>query len=132
VVRRISPCVVYTHHGGDLNIDHAIVHRATLVATRPTSDSPVRDVYAYEVPSCTEWAFGGTSPPFRPNVFRDISGTLPRKIEAMRMYQSEVRAFPHPRSPGAIEAIARRWGSVSGVEAAEAFELVRSIPRPGR
>jgi LmbE family N-acetylglucosaminyl deacetylase len=131
-IRRTKPVVIYTHHGGDLNIDHAIAHRATLTATRPTLDSPVRDVFAYEAPSSTEWAFANVGPPFRPNVFVDITSTLARKIEAMQLYESEAREFPHPRSPEALEANARRWGSVSGVEAAEAFELVRSIPRPGR
>jgi LmbE family N-acetylglucosaminyl deacetylase len=131
-IEGVKPEIVYTHHGGDLNIDHAIVHRATLTATRPIPGSPVRDVYAYEVPSSTEWAFASLSPVFRPNVFSDISGTLERKIAALRLYETEIREFPHPRSSAAIDAIARRWGSVSGVEAAEAFELIRSVPRPKR
>lgn len=129
-IERTKPEIVYTHHGGDLNIDHAITHRATLTATRPIPGSPVRDVYAYEVPSSTEWTFASLSPVFRPNVFSDISGTLELKVQALRLYETETREFPHPRSPDATEAIARRWGSVSGVMAAEAFELIRSVPRP--
>ena len=35
--------------------------------------------------------------------------------------------LPIPRSPEALRAIARRWGSAVGVEAAEAFELIRSV-----
>jgi LmbE family N-acetylglucosaminyl deacetylase len=130
VIDRIGPEVVYTHHGGDLNVDHVITHRATLTATRPVPGSPVRDVYAYEVPSSTEWAFASVGPTFCPNVFSDISGTLEHKIQALRLYETEIRGFPHPRSPEAIEVVARRWGSVSGVMAAEAFELIRSVPRP--
>jgi LmbE family N-acetylglucosaminyl deacetylase len=130
VIDRIGPEVVYTHHGGDLNVDHVITHRATLTATRPVPGSPVRDVYAYEVPSSTEWAFASFHPVFRPNAFSDISRTLARKIRALRLYETEFRRYPHPRSSGAIEAIARRWGSAAGVRAAEAFELVRSVPRP--
>ena len=68
---------------------------------------------------------------FRPNTFVDISRTLEAKIAALRCYESEIRPFPHPRSPEAIEAIARRWGSVAGFRAAEAFELIRAI-RPGK
>jgi hypothetical protein len=45
----------------------------------------------------------------------------------MGHYESEARAFPHPRSPEALRAIAHRWGSVVGCAAAEAFELVRAI-----
>ena len=131
-IDRTKPDVVYTHHGGDLNADHALVHRASLIATRPTPNTLVREVYAYEVPSSTEWAFTSSSPAFRPNVFSDITGTLARKIEAMLLYLGEAREFPHPRSPEALEANARHWGAVAGVKAAEAFELVRSVPRPAR
>jgi LmbE family N-acetylglucosaminyl deacetylase len=132
LVDRIEPEVVYTHHGGDLNVDHQIVHRAVLTATRPAATPEVREVYAWEVPSSTEWAFQRLEPCFKPNVFVDIADTLERKIDAMRAYVSEIRDFPHPRSPEALEAIARRWGSVAGYRAAEAFELVRSMRPQGR
>src|SRR5215467_7952959 len=127
LVEKLKPAVIYTHHPGDLNADHGIVHRATLIATRPMAGSPVRDVFAFEVPSSTEWAFQQLEPAFRPNVFVDVSKTLDAKIAAMACYESESRAFPHPRSPEALEVIARRWGSVVGCDAAESFELVRSI-----
>ncbi len=127
LVERLSPQVIYTQHGGDLNVDHMQVYRATLTATRPMAGHPVEALYAYEVASSTEWAFQKFSPVFHPNVFVDISATLELKLEAMRLYDSEVRSFPHPRSPEALRAIARRWGSVVGLEAAEAFELVRLV-----
>jgi LmbE family N-acetylglucosaminyl deacetylase len=88
---------------------------------------PVREIYAFEVPSSTEWAFGGLQPVFRPNVFVDVASTIETKIAAMACYETETREFPHPRSPDALRAVARRWGSVAGCQAAEAFELVRSI-----
>lgn len=127
LIHRLQPQVIYTHHNGDLNIDHAVVHRAVLTATRPVQGSPVRELYAFEVPSSTEWGFQRLEAVFRPNVFVDIHNTLDLKIKALSIYESEVRPFPHPRSPEAIRAIARRWGSVVGGEAAEAFELIRSI-----
>lgn len=127
LVERLRPEIVYTHHGGDLNIDHGITHRAVLTATRPIAGQPVRDVYAFEVPSSTEWAFQRLEAPFRPNVFVDVNDTLEIKIAAMACYQTEARRFPHPRSPEALRAIAMRWGSVAGCGAAEAFELVRSV-----
>jgi LmbE family N-acetylglucosaminyl deacetylase len=123
----IAPDTVYTHHPGDLNIDHVITARAVLTATRPVAGCCVRDVYAGEVPSASEWAFQSFAPAFRPNVFVDVSATIETKIEAMRRYEGEARAFPHPRSPEALRVIAQRWGSVAGVPHAEAFELVRSV-----
>ncbi len=127
LVQQFQPEVIYTHHGGDLNIDHAITNRAVITATRPVAGHPVREVYAFEVPSSTEWAFEHFHPRFRPNTFQDISATLDMKVQAMGIYESEARPFPHPRSPEALEAIARRWGSAVGVQAAEAFELIRAI-----
>ncbi len=127
LLEQVEPEVVYTQHGGDLNVDHAVLYRATLTATRPQTGMPIREVYAYEVPSSTEWAFQKFEPVFRPNTFVDISHTLDRKVAAMEMYESEARPFPHPRSPEALRATATRWGSVVGVGAAEAFELVRGI-----
>ncbi|HEX3144481.1 MAG TPA: PIG-L deacetylase family protein [Pyrinomonadaceae bacterium] len=127
LIDQIEPQVIYTQHGGDLNVDHSAVYRATLTATRPMAGCPVKQLYAFEVPSATEWAFQQFAPAFHPNVFVDISATLELKINAMQIYDNEARAFPHPRSSEALRAIARRWGSVSGLPAAEAFHLVRSI-----
>lgn len=129
LVAQLSPHVIYTHHGGDLNIDHRLVQQAVLTATRPTAGHAVREIYAFEVPSSTEWAFQRIEPAFRPTVFVDIAATLERKIEAMQMYESEARPFPHPRAPEALRATAQRWGSVAGLQAAEALELVRAILR---
>lgn len=127
LVSRIEPEIIYTHHAGDLNVDHGVIHRAVLTATRPVAGQTVREIYAFEVPSSTEWAFQRIEPSFRPNVFVDVTGTLDAKIAAMECYESEARKFPHPRSPEALRAIAMRWGSVVGCGAAEAFELVRSV-----
>jgi LmbE family N-acetylglucosaminyl deacetylase len=79
------------------------------------------------VPSSTEWAFGQFAMGFQANVFIDISTTLEKKIEAMEIYESEARSFPHPRSPEALRALAKRWGATTGLKAAEAFGLIREI-----
>ena len=127
LIDSVVPAAVYTHHPGDLNIDHLVTFRAVMAATRPMAGCPVRDVYAFEVASSTEWAFARLEPAFRPSVFVDVTETLEAKIAAMETYRSEARTWPHPRSPEALRAGAARWGSTVGVDAAEAFELVRSI-----
>ena len=131
LVARFRPEVIYTHHPGDLNVDHGVVHRAVLTATRPVAGQCVRDIYAFEVPSSTEWAFQRLEPSFRPSVFVDITETLETKIEALTCYDTETRKFPHPRSAEALRAIAKRWGSVVGLPAVEAFELIRSVRPAG-
>ena len=127
LIEQLRPEAVYTQHGGDLNLDHSITFRATVIATRPMAGCPVKELYSYEVPSSTEWSFQKFEPSFRPNVFVDICDTIEKKIIAMETYESETKPFPHPRSREALLAIAKRWGSVVGLEAAEAFELIRII-----
>jgi LmbE family N-acetylglucosaminyl deacetylase len=126
VVDQVAPDAIYTHHPGDLNIDHRVVHQAVLAATRPVAGCPVKEVYACEIPSATEWSFGQFAA-FVPNVFVEVSTTLELKIRAMALYESEARAFPHPRSPEALRANALRWGSAAGLGSAEAFQLIRSV-----
>jgi len=123
-----KPDAIYSHHPGDLNIDHGRTFRAVLTATRPgASGVIVPDLYAFEVPSSTDWAFQQIAPPFHPTVFVDITAGLERKIAAMHCYESERRDAPHPRSPAMLRAAAERWGSVAGMPSAEAFELIRSL-----
>jgi len=126
-IHRTTPETILTHHGGDLNLDHVITFRAVLTATRPPSSSAVKRLLSFEVPSSTEWAFHKFSPPFHPQIFYNIAPWLDLKIQAMNTYESEVRAFPHPRSAEALRAIAARWGTVTGLPAVEAFEMVREV-----
>ena len=126
LVEQVQPEVIYTHHCGDLNIDHVVIHRSVLTATRPQARQPVKEIYTFEVPSSTEWAFDQYQP-FKPQKYIDISETLDLKIKAMELYDSESRKFPHPRSPEALSILARWRGSTVGLEAAEAFELIRDV-----
>lgn len=125
LIDRLQPQIIYTQHGGDLNIDHMVTFRATLTASRPMAGCPVQSVYAFRVASSSEWAFQQFSPTFEPNIFVDISTTLEIKLQAMDLYEGETRLFPHPRSPEALRASAQDCGSVVGFTAAEAFQCIR-------
>jgi len=121
------PAIVYTHHAGDLNIDHRRTHEAVITACRATPEQVVKSLLYFEVASSTEWQTPGSAPAFTPHVFVNIQSTLERKLEALKSYGSELRQFPHPRSIGAVEALARWRGASSGFVAAEAFVLGRSV-----
>lgn len=127
VVDDVKPKTVYTHHGGDLNIDHRIVHQAVVTACRPLPAALVQRIYAFETASSTEWGSPDIAPPFNPVHFVDISGEVERKKEALECYVMEMRDFPHPRSWDAIEAQFKFRGSSVGLAAAEAFQVVRQI-----
>ena len=131
VVAELRPEVVYTHHRGDANQDHRAVFAATLVAVRPFGQCPVRRVLSYEVASSTEWGPPFSEWAFQPNVFLDISATLDTKLAALDAYretfESEIKPFPHPRSPEAVRIYAQQRGVTVGMRAAEAFALVREL-----
>jgi LmbE family N-acetylglucosaminyl deacetylase len=128
-MQQYKPTTVFTHHAGDVNIDHRIVHDAVITACRPQPGHSVSELLFFEVASSTEWRPPGSSVPFVPNWFVDISATLEAKLEALGAYGTELRPFPHPRSIGAIDACARWRGATAGVHAAEAFFLGRKIIR---
>lgn len=127
VVVRSRPTMVYTHHRGDVNIDHTRVHDAVIAACRPQPGHGVRKLLFFETPSSTEWRPPGSVAVFAPNWFTDISSTLSAKLDAIGAYGAELRDFPHPRSSQAVEHLARWRGAAVGLAAAEAFELGRLI-----
>lgn len=128
-VRKSQPDVIYTHHAGDLNIDHCIVHDAVVTACRPMPGHITETLLFFEVPSSTEWQAPGVSNAFAPNWFVDSSETLDIKLKALSAYGSEMRAWPHARSLRAVEHLARWRGASVGLDAAEAFVMGRSISR---
>jgi len=118
----LQPELVYTHHGGDLNIDHAVVYRAVMTATRPLPEQIVREVRLMEVPSSTEFSLI----PFVPNLWVELTGIqLHAKLEALDCYADEIRDDSHPRSAGCVGNLAIRRGYESGHHLAEAFNVVR-------
>lgn len=125
-IEEIKPDIIYTHHGGDLNIDHRKTYEAVLTATRPIDKKSVKRIYCFETVSSTEWNFEYLNT-FKPNFFVDVTETLDMKLSAMECYKSELKSFPHPRSIENLKASAKKWGSVVGRGYVEAFELVREI-----
>ncbi|MBK1633381.1 GlcNAc-PI de-N-acetylase [Thiohalocapsa halophila] len=121
------PDSVFTHHAGDLNIDHRRVHQAVVTACRPQRGHPVKTLLTFEVPSSTEWQPPGSGKPFAPNWFVDISATLAQKLAALDAYAQELRDWPHPRSRQGVEHLARWRGATVGCEAAEAFVIARHV-----
>lgn len=126
IVQRVAPSVIYTHHHGDLNIDHRRTHEAVMTACRPLPDSPVKEIYGFEVLSSTEWASPQCGP-FLPSLFVDISEHLSIKLCALEAYAEEMCPAPHSRSLEHVEILARHRGYSMGVEVAEAFIVYRMI-----
>lgn len=124
---RIKPDIIYTHHAGDVNIDHRRVHEAVVTACRPIPHHSVKTLLFFEVASSTEWQIPSSAPFFAPNWFTDITDTLSLKLQALQAYHSEMRPWPHSRSLEALQHLAKWRGATVGVEAAEAFVMGRNL-----
>lgn len=123
-----GPDAIFTHHGGDVNVDHQRTFEAVITATRPMKDEQVKTVITFETPSGTEWRAATDPKHFVPNMYVSVSEeALQAKISGMECYEFEKRQYPHPRSPEALKIQAQRWGVVVGKYYAEAFTIVRSI-----
>ena len=127
LLTQYRPDTVFTHHAGDLNIDHRRVHQAVETACRPQTGVSVKTIASFEVPSSTEWRLAGVSANFTPNWFIDISLWLDHKLRALDAYAMEMREWPHPRSRRAVEYLARWRGANVGVDAAESYILGRQL-----
>jgi len=126
-ITSFCPDTVFTHHAGDLNIDHRLVHKAVVTACRPQTELSVKTLLMFEVPSSTEWQLPHSAPVFCPNWFVDVSSTFELKMAALNKYAAEMRHWPHPRSMQGIEHLNRWRGATVGVEVAEAFMLGRQM-----
>ena len=119
--------IVFTHHRGDLNIDHQITNRAVVTACRPVALSSPDLILCFDILSSTEWYFGSRENRFAPNLFVDVGDTIEDKVKALACYESEIKPFPFARSLESIRIQAKHYGQMINVEAAEAFEIIRAI-----
>ena len=123
-----NPSIIFTHHGGDVNIDHQRTFEAVITSCRPMKDETVKTIITFETPSGTEWRASSDPKHFIPNFFIQIEKKhLLAKIKGMESYEFEKRAYPHPRSPEALEVLAKQRGIMIGCDYAEAFSIIRSI-----
>ena len=75
----------------------------------------------------SETDFGRPQNPFVPNFFIDVSAVMKQKIEAVKIYDTELGGHPYPRSIANIKALATMRGAAAGVEYAEAFRMIKYI-----
>jgi LmbE family N-acetylglucosaminyl deacetylase len=120
------PELLLSSSAEELNRDHQIVSHVARVIGRPV-DRPITLLEA-EVPGAAAWNGGAVAH----NWYVDVTATLERKLAALACYAAEARPWPHPRSPEAVEAVARATGAASGLGLAEGFVAVRGYGWPAR
>ena len=126
IAERVRPAIVYVVHGGDVHGDHRILFQAVTSVFKPfhLSRFGTRRMLCYETMSSTEAAPSNGPMPFIPNVFCEITSFVDRKLEILRLFETEMQADLLPRGVSAVRAHARIRGATIGAEYAEAFHLV--------
>jgi N-acetylglucosamine malate deacetylase 1 len=124
-INAVRPDVVLLPYP-DRHVDHRLVFEAVMVAVRPIGQCrSIKLVAAYETLSETHWNAPHLEPNFTPNWCVDITDVIDKKLEAMARYESQVHAFPAPRSLEALKALALFRGSQAGFGYGEGFHVLR-------
>lgn len=127
IIEEVEPCLIYIPNRSDIHTDHQVAFKAIMSCTKVFRYSFIKKILMYECPSETEFSPALPTDAFIPNVFVDITLFLDEKIKIMKMYRDEMETFPFPRSEENIRALARNRGATAGVEAAEAFVLLKEV-----
>jgi LmbE family N-acetylglucosaminyl deacetylase len=119
-----DPDIIFTHFIGDLNIDHQIVTKAALSAFRPQRGNKMK-IYSYYVHSSTDY---NPTTYFDGRVYLELHAShMQAKMDALKIYEVEMRPYPHSRSYQNVENLMRVWGSEVGLVYCEKFKLLREI-----
>lgn len=126
-VEIVKPDIIFTHHDGDLNVDHQLTFKAVLTASRPQPNCQVKNIFSFEVLSSTEWQAKESHLMFCPNYYNNVTDFFNKKLEALAAYEQELREYPHPRSKEGVEILAKYRGIETGFNFAEAFKIIRKL-----
>ena len=119
-----DPDIIFTHFEGDLNIDHQIVAKATWTVFRPQQGKK-HEIYSYFVPSSTDY---NPTIDYTAQTYYDLDQKdVDKKMEALKVYEKEMREYPHTRSFENVENLMKVWGSEVGVKYAEKFKTIRNL-----
>jgi len=129
IFQELQPETIYVMNRSDAHSDHRIVFDAVMSCTKSFRYPYVKKVLMYECLSETEFAPILPERVFQPNYFVDISDFLNKKIEIMKIFDSELGEHPFPRSIKNIEALATYRGATIGVKYAEAFQMIKYIDK---
>ena len=118
------PDMIFTHFHNDLNIDHKLVAKATFTVFRPQYGKSY-ELYSYFIPSSTDF---NPASSFNANTYFKLSkNDIDKKIEALKVYENEMRKYPHSRSFTNLINLSKVWGSEVGTEFCEKFINLRII-----
>ena len=127
VINVVKPNTIYLPFKSDIHSDHRKIFEASYSCTKSFRYLFIKKIYMMEILSETEFAPSTKENSFIPNVFVDISDYITQKIEIMKIFQSELKEHPFPRSEKNLKALATFRGATCGCEYAESFMLLKEI-----
>ncbi len=127
IISDVRPSIIYLPFKGDVHSDHRKIFEAAYACTKSFRYPFVKKIYMLETLSETEFAPSTKEDSFIPNVFVDISGYMDKKLEIMKVFDSEIAEHPFPRSIRNLKALATLRGATAGCEYAESFVLLKEI-----
>lgn len=122
--QKIKPDIIFIPNRSDVHSDHRISFDSIIAASKNFRAPFTKGIYMYETLSETEFAPALAENAFIPNTFVDITDYIDKKIEIMKLYDTEIMPDPLPRSVHAIKGLAAFRGSRIGVRFAEAFMCI--------
>ena len=124
VFNKIKPNILYVNNRSDIHTDHQVTFQAIMSCSKNFRYPFIKKILMYETLSETEFAPALNEFTFTSNVFIDISEYFRKKLDIMKIYDSEIMSSNLPRSLSSIEALARFRGSRIGKKYAESFILI--------
>lgn len=125
VFRKVEPNILILPDYNDAHSDHKKVFEWCYACSKTFRFPFVKQIMTMEIISETD--FGAPMNFFEPNYYIDITDYMEKKIDAMKIYDTELGEVPFPRNIDNIKALAMVNGARAGVKYAEAFRLIKCI-----
>ena len=107
VINDVKPNIIYLPFKGDVHSDHRKIFEAAYSCTKSFRYPFIKKIYMIETLSETEFAPSTKEDSFIPNIFVNISEYMDKKIEIMKVFESEIAEHPFPRSERNLKEIGR-------------------------
>lgn len=126
-IQKLKPEIIYLPFKYDAHSDHKCTYDAVHSCTKSFRAPYVKSVRVYETLSETDFANNFNQMQFVPNLWIDITKQIEKKLKIMKIYNSELKKHPFPRSIKNLKALATHRGAFAGCKYAEAFYIVKEF-----
>jgi LmbE family N-acetylglucosaminyl deacetylase len=117
IITDLNPDIIISHHPFDSHQDHRTVAEIMFTVARRGRVGTAL--------SCAPLPYRPNVFAFRPQYFSDITSTIERKLDAIRLYKSQYKKYDSELWIERIRAMATFWGWAIDVRYAECFEILR-------